>query len=153
MQPGKCSKTQNACGARETAFAAIFISQLICWMLHCKEKQTSFPSSYCVLLQQREQEPLVCYSNTYRLRCPSVYATDRWIQASKMPGNLKLMSSVWFIPNCDICQQETGVCKHFREKWLPRCIPWTLPSIPTTFAPFSVGIRRMIMQNVVWFSL
>ena len=22
----------------------------------------------------------------------------------------------WFIVNCDICQQETGICKHFREK-------------------------------------
>ena len=30
MPCGKCSKTQNARGAREIAFAAIFISQLIC---------------------------------------------------------------------------------------------------------------------------
>ena len=37
-----------------------------------KKKQTTFPSSYGVLLQQREQEPLVCYSNTFRLRCPTV---------------------------------------------------------------------------------
>ena len=68
----KQTKTQNAREAREIAFAAIFISQLICWMLHWKEKQTTFPSSNGVLLQQREQEPLVCYSKRYRLRWPSV---------------------------------------------------------------------------------
>ena len=36
----KCSKTINARGAREIAFAAIFISQIICWMFHLK--QTTF---------------------------------------------------------------------------------------------------------------
>ena len=37
---------------------------------------------------------------------------------SEMPGDLKMMSSVWFIVNCDICQQETRICKHSREKRL-----------------------------------
>ena len=32
----KCSKTINARGAREIAFAAVFISQIICWMFHLK---------------------------------------------------------------------------------------------------------------------
>ena len=42
VQSGKCSKTKNAHGTREIAFAAIFISQIICWVLHLKEKQTTF---------------------------------------------------------------------------------------------------------------
>ena len=102
--------------------------------------------------QSREQEPLVCYSNTYRLRCPSVQATDRSMPASEMPGDLKMISLVWFIVNCDICQQETGICKLSREKRLT-CrisVPWH--SIPTALAPFSVVIRRMMMQNVDCFS-
>ena len=56
-----------------------------------KKKQTTFPSSYGVLLQQREQEPLVCYRNTYQLRYPSVYATDSWMPVSQFilaPGQL-----------------------------------------------------------------
>ena len=31
--------------------------------------------------------------------------------ASEMLGDLKMISLVWFIVNCDICQQETGICK------------------------------------------
>ena len=34
-------KTKNARGARKIAFAAIFISQIICWMFCLKEKQTT----------------------------------------------------------------------------------------------------------------
>ena len=58
--------------------------------------------------------------------------------------------SVWFIVNCDICQQETGICKHSRKKLLTCRIPAPCRSIPTALAPFSV--RRTIMQNVVCFS-
>ena len=36
--------------------------------------------------------------------------------ASEKPGDLKMISLVWFIVNCDICQQETGICKLSREK-------------------------------------
>ena len=28
----------------------------------------------------------------------------------------KIISSVWFIVSCDICQQEIGICKHFSGK-------------------------------------
>ena len=63
-----------------------------------------------------------------------------------------MMSLVWFIVNCDICEQETGICKHFWEKLLTCRIPAPCRSIPTALAPFSVGIRRMMMQNVVCFS-
>ena len=45
VQSGKCSKTKNARGAREIAFAAIFISQIICRMFPLKEKQQHFASS------------------------------------------------------------------------------------------------------------
>ena len=38
----KKKNTKNARGAREIAFAAIFISQIIWWMFHLKEKQTAF---------------------------------------------------------------------------------------------------------------
>ena len=62
------------------------------------------------------------------------------------------MSSVWFIVNCDLCQQETGICKHFRKKRLTCRIPPHCRSIPTALAPFAVVICRMIMQNVVCFS-
>ena len=37
-------------------YTAKFHMQLICWMLHWKEKQTTLPSSYGVLLQQRENK-------------------------------------------------------------------------------------------------
>ena len=70
VQLEKFSKTQNACGTRDIAFGTNFLSQFIFWMLHLKEKQTTFPSSYSVLLQERQQEPLVCYSNTYRNTLP-----------------------------------------------------------------------------------
>ena len=52
----------------------------------------------------------------------------------------------------DICQQEIEICKHFREKRLTCRIPAPCRSIPTALAPFSVAIRRMIMQHVVCFS-
>ena len=38
------------------------------------------------------------------------------MSASEIPGDLKMISLVWFIVNCDIWQQETGICKHSREK-------------------------------------
>ena len=41
--------------------------------------------------------------------------------ASEMAGELKTMSSVLFVINCDICQKESRTCKHFREKW-PTCL-------------------------------
>ena len=66
--------------------------------------------------------------------------------------NLQLLSSVWFIVNCDICQQETGISKHFREKRLTCRIPAPCRSIPRVLASFSVVIRRMMMQKVVCFS-
>ena len=69
-----------------------------------------------------------------------------------MPGDLKMMYSVWFIVNCDICQQETWIYKHSREKRLTCRIPERCCSIPTTLAPFSVLIRRMMLQTVVCFS-
>ena len=52
MQSGKCSKTKNASGAREIAFAAIFISQIICWLFHLKEKQTIF----CIIIRRMTTE-------------------------------------------------------------------------------------------------
>ena len=151
MQRGKCSKTQSARGAREIAFTAIFISQLICWMLHWKENETTFPSSYGVLLQQGEQEPLVCYSNTYQLRCPLYRPPIVECRRPKCLATWK-WCLVWYIVRCDICQQETRIRKHFREKRLTCRIPAPCHSIPTALAPFSVVIRRMMMQNVVCFS-
>ena len=62
MQSGQYSKTKNAWGAREIAFAAIFITHIISWLFHLNEKQITFRSSYGVWLQKREQEPLLCYS-------------------------------------------------------------------------------------------
>ena len=59
---------------------------------------------------------------------------------SEMSGELKMMSSVRFIVNCDICQQETEICKHSREKCLTCRIPASCRSIPTALAPFSVVI-------------
>ena len=41
VQSGKCSETKNARGARAIAFAAFFISQIICKLFHLKEKQTT----------------------------------------------------------------------------------------------------------------
>ena len=38
--------------------------------------------------------------------------------SSEMPGDLKMMNSVRFIVNCDICQQGTGICQHFLDKRL-----------------------------------
>ena len=55
------------------------------------------------------------------------------------------------IVNCDICQQETGISKHFREKWLT-CMPAPCRVMLTALAPFSVVIRRIMMQNVFCFS-
>ena len=52
MQSGKCSKTKNTRGAREIAFAAIFISQIICEMFHLKEKQTTF----CIIIGRMTTE-------------------------------------------------------------------------------------------------
>ena len=72
--------------------------------------------------------------------------------ASEIPGDLKVMSSVWFIVNFDICQQQTGIHKHSREKRLTCHIPAPCRSTPMALAPFSVIIRHMMMQNVVWFS-
>ena len=63
LQHGKCSKTQNARGAREIAFAAIFNLTTHLLDASLKRKTDNIPCG--VLLQQREQEPLVCYSNTY----------------------------------------------------------------------------------------
>ena len=45
-------KKQNAHGAREIAFAAIFISQIICWMFQLKEKQTKL----CVIIRRMTTE-------------------------------------------------------------------------------------------------
>ena len=43
--------------------------------------------------------------------------TDAHLQpASEMAGELKTMSSVLFVINCNICQKESRTCKHFREK-------------------------------------
>ena len=72
--------------------------------------------------------------------------------ASEMPGDLKMTSLVRFIVNCDICQQETGICKHSREKRLTCRIPAPCRSIPLALAPFSVVICHMMIQNVVCFS-
>ena len=52
----------------------------------------------------------------------------------------------------DICQQETGICKHSRENRLTYGIPAPCRSIPTALAPFSVVIRCLMIQNVVCFS-
>ena len=71
---------------------------------------------------------------------------------SEMSGDLKMMSSVRFIVNCDICQRETGICKHSREKCLTCRIPAPCRTIPMALAPFSVVIRQILMQNVVCFS-
>ena len=48
VHSGKCSETKTACGAREIALAAMFISRIACWMFHLKEKQTTF----CIIIQR-----------------------------------------------------------------------------------------------------
>ena len=102
--------------------------------------------SIILLLQQRQQEPLVCYSNTHidyiaHQHRPPIVECNRnaW-----QPENDEFS---WFIVNCNICQQE--ICKHFRKARLTCRIPATCCSIPMALAPFSAVILRMMMQNIV----
>ena len=86
-------KTQNARGAREIAFAAIFISQFICWMLHWKKKQTTLPSSHGVLLQERTKA--VNMLQQYVSIAFTVCIGQRSLNAGVRNAWLQMMSTVW----------------------------------------------------------
>ena len=64
-----------------------------------------------------------------------------------------MMSSVWFNVSCDICQQETGLCKHYRGKMASCRIPAPCRGIPTALVLSAVVVRRMIMELLFVFLL
>ena len=153
MQNGKCSKTKNAHEARESAFAAIFISQIICWMFHLKEskKQQHFASSYGVWLQKREQEPLVYHGK--------VLEYDNW---AVFPREcLQIPVSCWQMSKFTINQTEliTFRSPGFSNAGIQRSVAYTdgqgidthCCSISTALALSAVVIRRRMMETLFVF--
>ena len=153
MQRGKCSKTQNARGARKIAFAAFFfylITNLLDASLKIKIDNISI--SICRITTAERAKVvgmLQQYVSITLSVCIGHQSLNAGVRNAWRPENDEL---VWFIVNCDICQQETGICKHSREKRLTCRIPAPCHSIPLALAPFSVVIQSMMMQNVVCFS-
>ena len=97
------------------------ITHLLNPSLKRKKKQTTFPRhpteyNYSRESKSREYATAIRIDYVVRIGHRSLNAAFR--TPTEMPGNLKMMSSVGFIVNCDICQQETGICKHFRKKRL-----------------------------------
>ena len=71
---------------------------------------------------------------------------------SEMTGDLKMMSSVLSLVNCDICQQETGICKHSRENGLLVVYQYLALVYQQLSLCFSVVIRCMKAEMLSVFS-
>ena len=141
-------KTQNAHGAREFAFAAIFIPQLICWMLHWKEKETTFPSSYGVLLQQRARAVGVLQQNVSITLCVCIdhRSLDAGVRNAWRPENKEFSSVYRKLRHLSAGDRDLQT---FSGKLSYLSYTNTLPAL----APFFVVIRRMMMQNSPSFSV
>ena len=72
--------------------------------------------------------------------------SHHWMPASKMLGNLQRTNSVLFVVNCNICQQETEICKPSWDKWLICRIPAPCCNMPPALAHSSIVIRIMMME-------
>ena len=95
VQSGKCSKTKNARGARDIAFAAIFMSQIICWIFHLKEKQTMF----CIIRWRMTTEK--------RARAVGILWQGAGIQVSRFSREcLQIPVSCWQMSQFTINQTE-----------------------------------------------
>ena len=109
VQSGKCSKTQNAREAREIAFAAIFILQIICWMFHLKEKQTTF----CIIRRRITKEKGVRANGILRQSAGMRQARHFFPRMFTNPGPLLTNVAVYDKPNLT---RHFQVVRHFGRR-------------------------------------
>ena len=99
------------------------------------------------------------YFKTGRLELldSSIWTTDRWMPAFEMPGDLKMKSLFRFIVNCDICQRETGICEHSREKMsylsylsYTGALPWYTNDSFSLFCSHTLYIQNVVCFSFKW---
>ena len=155
MQLGKCSKTQNARGAREIAFAAFFFFfYLTTHLLNASLKgKTDNISIIIRRVTTAERARAVGMLQQYVSITLPVCIGHRSLNADvQNAGRLENDEFSLVYRKLRHFQQETGICKHVWEKRLTCRIPAPYRTIPMALAPFLVVICHMMVQNGVCFS-